>query len=144
MASRRFEFSLEQWNGPQLANRVERALVNCRPFLDKQLKEDIQKPQFTWTGRVTIRSGGEEVGSPRNIVDTGAFLASQRATTKASNQGAELTFTWGNAAVNYAGVILEGNGPNYPARDWISKALENQPFERIFAREWTKLERRGL
>ena len=144
MASRRFEIDITAWNGPQLANRVERALINCRPVFDKQLKEEIQEPQFTWTGRLTKRKNGATVGSPRDIVDTGAFLRSQRAETRGSNKGNEIVFSWGNSQVNYAGYILDGTGPNYPGRDWIAKALEHQPFERVFAAEWAKLERRGL
>ena len=146
MASRRFQIDITAWNGPQLANRVERALINCRPVFDKQLKEDIQTPQFAWTGKITQRRNGNTAGSPRDIVDTGAFLRSQRAQTRGSNKGNEIVFSWGNSQVNYAGYILTGNDgdPSYKARDWIAKALEHQPFERVFAAEWAKLERRGL
>lgn len=144
MASRSYRFSLEQWNGPQLANRAPRILTTYRTAIDKQFKEEIAKPQFSWSGRLTQRRNGETVGSPRNIVDTGAFLRSQRASTKSSAAGTEITFTWGNAAVSYAGIILQGKGPTYPARDWIQKAVDAQPFQSFFAREWAKLERRGL
>ncbi len=144
MATRNVRFDLTEWNGRQLGVRSAVILQRFLPIIDKQFKEDIQKPQFTWTGRITIRSTGEEVGSPRNIVDTGAFLASQRATTKSDATGSELVFTWGNAAVNYAGRILEGDGSNYPPRDWIAVALKNQPFRQFFAREWQRLERKGI
>ena len=144
MATRRFEVDITAWNGPQLANRVPTIMSRFRKVMDKQLKEDIQTPQFAWTGRLTKRRNGNTAGNPRDIVDTGAFLRSQRAETTSGGGKTEIKFSWGNSQVNYAGYILEGTGPNYPGRDWIAKALEHQPFERVFAAEWAKLERRGL
>jgi hypothetical protein len=146
MATRRYQFSLQQWNGPQLANRIPTIMARFRAVIDKQFKEDIQDVQFDWTGKATRRRNGEIAGNPRNIVDTGAFLRSQRADTTSQGGRTEIIFTWGNEAVDYAGIILQGrrNDPSYPARDWIAVALKKKPFEQFFATEWRRLERRSL
>ena len=138
-------YTLKGWNAKQLRARVPLILNNYRPVLDKQFKDEIQAVQFPWTSRQTKRSTGEIAGSPRNIVDTGAFLRSQLADT-ASNINGQVTllFTWGNDGVNYAGYILRGTTAAYPPRDWIRKALDNQPLEPFFKQEWRRLSRRSL
>jgi hypothetical protein len=56
-----------------------------------------------------------------------------------------VTFTWGGTGgVTYAGIILQGKGASYPARDWIRPALEKVPLERYFRDEWSRLAREGL
>ena len=132
--------------------------------LDQQLKEEIKKDQFDWPGetrrygkllratnlktRAKIRAaqGGlpfVTVGSPRNIVDSGAFLRSQ---DRKRINPTTIRFTWGGSGgVTYAGYIYQGiPGKNYPARDWIKPALDVLPIGPYFAREWARLSRGGL
>ena len=107
--------------------------------LDKQLKEEIKTVQFAWTpGVKTYRRNGTTVDSPRDIVDTGAFLRSQRRTRV---NLATIRFTWGGSGgVTYAGYIYQGiQGKAYPARDWIKPALDAQPITPFFIREWQRL-----
>lgn len=134
-------YKLTGWNTNQLRQRVPVIMTNYGKVLGDQFKEEIQEPQFTWTGRETRRSNGQLVGSPRNIVDTGAFLRSQR---RDRPNPTTLLFTWGNDGVNYAGYILRGTGPAYPPRDWIGRALDAAPFEQFFAAEWRRLSRKSL
>lgn len=136
-------YTLKGWNAKQLRARVPLILNSYRKVLDEQFKQDIETPQYTWTGRETKRRNGTIVGSPRNIVDTGAFLRSQRASTNSSVNGTTITFSWGNDGVNYAGYILRGTTAAYPPRDWIRKALDNQPLEPFFKQEWRRLARRN-
>ena len=125
-----------------LIRRVPKILTDYGSALDKQLKEEIKTERYSWPGE-TRRRNGSTAGSPRDIVDTGAFLRSQR------RQRINLTtirFDWGGSGgVTYAGYIYQGiPGKNYPARDWIKPALDALPIGPYFAREWARLSRGGL
>jgi hypothetical protein len=151
---------LSAFRSDELIKRAPQILKLYGRALDQQLKEEIRKPQFDWPGetrrygallratnlrtRAKIRNaqGGlpyVTVGSPRNIVDTGNFLRSQK--RKQVNQ-ATIRFTWGDdRVVTYAGAIYQGiPGRNYPARDWIKPALDALPIGEFFAREWRRLQ----
>lgn len=138
------KFKLTGWNAPQLKLRVAAVLTAYGKALDQQFKEEIQLPQFPWPNP-TRRSNGAIVGSPRNIVDTGAFLASQR---RERPDATTLRFTWGGeGGVTYAGRILTGEGARWgadgPPRNWIALALQKQPLDQFFAAEWRRLAQRG-
>lgn len=126
-----------------LIRRLPAILTSYGKELDQQLKEEIKTVQFPWTDRLTYRRNGTIEGTPRDIVDTGAFLRSQRRRRINVNT---IRFTWGGSGgVTYAGYIFEGiPEKNYPARDWIKPALEALPIGSFFVREWTRLERSGL
>lgn len=134
-------YSLKGWQGKNIAARIPNLMADYRKILDRQLKEDIQTPQFSWTGRETKRRNGTTVGSPRDIVDTGAFLRSQRAETQSSIGSTTITFSWGNDGVNYAGYILRGTTAAYPPRDWIRKALDKQPLDQFLLQNWRRYSR---
>jgi hypothetical protein len=156
--------NLTQFRFEDTLRRLPQILTLYGRALDQQLKEEIKTPQFDWPGetrrygalvrttnlrtRARIRSaqGGlpyVTVGSPRNIVDSGAFLRSQK--RKQVNQNT-IRFTWGDSkVVTYAGAIFQGiPEKNYPARDWIKPALDALPIGPFFAREWRRLEGKGL
>ncbi len=121
--------------GPKILQLYGRAL-------NTQLREEIKTEQFDWPNRTVRRSGEIVEAGPRNIVDLGNFLRSQRRKTVNVNL---ITFTWGGSesGVNYAGFIFQGaNGR--PGRDWTAPALEALPLDRFFAREWRKLASAGL
>ena len=134
-------WKLEGWNGDELRRRVPAIVTAYAAKLDLQLKEEIKTVQYPWPG-VTYRKNGTIEGSPRDIVDTGAFLKSQN---RRRDSPTQVTFTWGGVGgVTYAGIILQGKGASYPARDWIRPALEKVPLERYFRDEWSRLAREGL
>lgn len=134
-------YKLTGWNAPQLKLRVANIMTAYGKAMDQQLKEEIQLVQFPWPG-VTYRRNGTIEGSPRDIVDTGAFLRSQR---RERLDATTIKFTWGNSGVTYAGYILQGvPGKNYPPRDWIKPALDNLPLDRFFKAEWSRLAGRAL
>ena len=134
-------YKLTGWNAPQLKLRVANIMTAYGKAIDRQFKEEIQLVQFPWPG-TTYRRNGTIEGSPRDIVDTGAFLRSQR---RERINATTLQFTWGNSGVNYAGYILQGvPGKNYPARDWIKPALTNLPLDGFFRAEWSRLAGRAL
>lgn len=127
--------TLTGWGANRIRQRAARVLQLYRPAMAEQLRQEIQRPQFAWPRR-TRRRNGQVVGSPRDIVDTGAFLASQ---VDYQPDPLKLVFTWGgyDGPVTYAGIILRGK-TNYPRRDWIRPALDNLPMARFFAQNWPR------
>jgi len=97
--------------------------------LEAQFTKEIGTVQFSWP-RSTNRGMGkqkEEIGSPRDIVDSGFFRESI-SVYQGMNKGdrGTATFVW-NAP--YSKAILTGykKKQQWPARDWIAKALKNKP-----------------
>lgn len=130
--------TLQGWNTNPIRQQTARVLQLYRPILNEQLKAEIQRPQYNWP-RSTRRRNGTTVTTPRNIVDTGAFLASQRSYQPDPQI---LRYEWGGngGPVTYAGIILRGK-TNYPPRDWISLALAERPLTRFFAANWQRARR---
>ena len=133
---------LENFRTEDLIRRVPKIVSDYGAVLDRALKAEIQSQQFPWPG-VTRRCNGETVSSPRDIVDTGAFLRSQR---RRRINLTTIRFEWGGSGgVTYAGNIFQGiPGKSYPPRDWIKPALEAQPIAPFFAKEWKRLAAAGL
>jgi hypothetical protein len=139
-------FKLTGWNANQLKLRVPQILTEYGKVLGNQLKEEIQTQQFAWP-RSTKRRNGQTVSSPRDIVDLGGLLRSQRRDRPSATQ---LRFMWEPKSSNgfmYAGLILTGyttsKGTVVPGRNWIKPALDKQPLERFFAEQWRRLDSIG-
>ena len=105
-------------------------------ILEAQFAKEISKPQFDWpraTERGKHRSKKSRdkdpriIGSPRDIVDTGSLRESisVSAGLNKSNRGS-VSFVW-NAP--YSAAVLKGykKKQQWPARDWIAKALKIKP-----------------
>jgi hypothetical protein len=138
----RASFRLTGWNANQLKLRVPQILGTYQTVLDKQLKTEIKTPQFEWDF-VTKRRNGTTVSTPRDIVDLGGFLRSQR---RSFDGRTTITFTWdakSKGGFAYAPLILTGyttsKGTLVPGRNWIRPALENAPLDTYFADQWRKL-----
>jgi hypothetical protein len=159
----RATYKLTGWNTTALRERIPVILTKYGMKLDKQLKEEIRRVQFTWPGdtkrygrlknvtsissrrRIIGQQGGKPytlAGSPRNIVDSGDFLRSQE---RSQPTPTTLVFRWNSP---YAQWIFNGfttsSGTTWPGRDWIKPALEAQPLDRFFADEWKGLAKRSL
>jgi hypothetical protein len=133
--------TLRGWNANPIRQRAARVLQLYRPILRDELKSQIQAVQYAWP-RQTRRRNGTTVTTPRDIVDTGAFLASQ---ADFQPDPLILRYTWGGngGPVTYAGIILRGisgagrdGQPRYPARDWITPALRERPLRPFFVANW--------
>jgi hypothetical protein len=133
---------ITSFNADDLIRRLPKILTDYGKILDARLKEEIRSVQYPWPG-VTVRRNGETVSSPRDIVDTGAFLRSQR---RRRISVTTIRFEWGGSGgVTYAGFIYQGlPAKAYPARDWITPALKAEPIAPFFAREWARLAAAGL
>lgn len=96
------------------------------PELNSAFQDALGSKVWSWP-RATIRSNGQEVGSPRNIVDTGILKASN----SFQISGTLATFKWSvdyAAAVHYGANIYpwgDKSRPkvNLPARPWTSAVL---------------------
>lgn len=142
MAEISARLELKGWNATQLKLRIPTIIRAYGDVLDAQLKEEIQTVQFSWPGQ-TRRRNGSVVGSPRDIVDTGNFLRSQR---RDYPDATTLRFTWNAKSERgfmYAGIILTGyttsTGKAMPPRNWIKPALDKHPLNEFFIKEWRRL-----
>lgn len=168
MAEITARLELKGWNASQLKARVPQIISAYGDVMDKQLKEEIKAVQYEWP-RITYRTGrlrktkslkkslkifqeqgfraGVPVGSPRDIVDSGTFLRSQR---RFNDRPGTVRFTWDATSDNgymYAGPILTGyttsKGTPVPGRNWIKPALEKYPLNEFFIKEWQRLASSG-
>lgn len=113
-----------------VAGRSNRAVEAARKIVAAELNSAFQdalgSKVWNWP-RPTIRSGGQDAGSPRNIVDTEILKASN----SYSISGGVATFKWSvdyAAAVHYGANIYpwgDKSRPkvNLPARPWTSAVL---------------------
>lgn len=133
---------ITSFRGDDFIRRVPSIVTAYGAALDAQLRSEIKSIRYGWPGP-TLRRNGEIAGTIRDIVDTGAFLRSQR---RRRINVTTIRFEWGGSGgVTYAGFIYQGiPGRAYPPRDWIKPALEALPIEQFFAREWARLAAAGL
>jgi len=139
---------ITKWNAEKLLKRVPLVLTNYGIKVTPLLQESIKASIYPWptlTDRggliVTRRSNGQEVTTPRNIVDTGTLLRSQSAPQVTPTN---LTITW---SAPYSGEVLRGgfvvgrsNGSYIaPGRDWITPVLRAEDPLQFFVREWRKI-----
>lgn len=131
--------TITQWQGQRFLQRLPRILNAYGQALDTQLREEISVAQFAWP-RTTRRRSGQVVSSPRDIVDTGAFLRSQ---TLSREGPLTARFVWNPTSpggFQYARTIFSGyvtnNGTVVPGRDWIRPALIHQPAVPFFVQQW--------
>jgi len=129
----------KSWEPDKYPARVKELLNSYSPKIGAQFQEEIRKAQFDWPNE-TRRTYGV-VGSPRDIVDTGDFAASQTPGKVVGNEdnGYSLIFQWKAA---YALAIFLGYYNNRfekkKVRNWVSPALENQPLLAFFKQNWIK------
>ena len=147
-------FRLVSWNADRLLRRVpQRILSDYGDVLGPQLQNEINSSQFPWP-RDTKRKNGRLVkAGKRNIVDTGEFADSQTAPQVSEvDTGVQMQIGWtapyatdiftgSDSAdfISYQGAVTVGN---QPGRDWITPALEAQPFDRYFVQRWREIDGR--
>ena len=91
-------------------------------WADKDFDQQMISEKWRWTDKQTRRKNGEIVGSPRDIVDTGALLQSK----KRDPINSSITeFIWEDDA---AELVHDGGktktGGAYPARPWTEPTLK--------------------
>ena len=117
---------------PRFDKAVGDALAATVAEFEQALISAISEAVYFWPGE-TRRQNGQTVSSPRDIIDSGAFLRSQRA-TRISLRRWEIAWE-----VAYAVIILLGfqgvAGNSQPGRDWIAYALSNIDLAKVFSEE---------
>lgn len=107
----------------------EKAAKAVFQILNARFQAALAAPVYAWDLGTTIRSNGQEVGSPRNIVDTGLLRQSN---TGPEIDGLRAKFRW---RVPYAAAVHEGahlaNGTLLPARPWTGAVLGTEPVSGI-------------
>ena len=120
-------------NGRLIEERLERAWERYSQLLEAQFTKEISTKQFSWpsTYKTTRGSynrkgkGRESVGSPRDIVDSGAL---RQSINRSQPSPYAYRFVWN---VDYSVYVLKGYrttaGNQMPARDWLKPALAKLP-----------------
>jgi len=138
-----------------LQRKLEQILDDYGPLISFQLQQELSKDQYDWPRNrsdgseiVTYRKNGQQVTTPRDIVDTGNLLNSQ--TDPNITSGASYVRLQINWTAKYSKAVLEGNyivgnlgeGRSYiaPGRDWITPALRLQPLLPYFVQRWKALD----
>lgn len=93
---------------------VEQSWAEMGEPIDSAMTEAIESKIYGWDNS-TMRSNGDIVTSPRDIVDTGALRDSQ----STDRQGDNYHLDWN---VDYALAVHESDG-NKPARKWTQVAI---------------------
>lgn len=93
-------------------------------WAEKDFREEIEAVKWNWP-RETKRKNGQTVGSPRDIVDTGALRNSQRRENESKNS---VDFVWtGGGETAYASMVHDGatltNGTRLPARPFTENTI---------------------
>lgn len=117
-----------RFNSNELTSGVEKAFASYSQLLEKQFTTEITTKQFEWPTKSSRggynKKSRETVGSPRDIVDSGAF---RQSLIKQQVPGG-YRFSW---TVPYAAPILYGYrtkaGNVMPPRDFITPALTKLP-----------------
>jgi hypothetical protein len=137
----RTSYRLQGWNSTQLRLRIPAILTAYGKAVGDEFQEQIKLVQYPWPRR-TYRKNGTIEDSPRDIVDLGTFLRSQK---RDRIDATTLRFSWN---VPYASLIFNGYTTNRgnvcPPRNWIEPALKAQPLDQFFADQWRALARRSL
>ena len=137
----RTSYRLQGWNSTQLRLRIPAILTAYGKTIGDEFQQQIKLVQYPWPRR-TYRKNGTIEDSPRDIVDLGTFLRSQK---RDRIDATTLRFSWN---VPYASLIFNGYTTNRgnvcPPRNWIEPALKAQPLDQFFADQWRALARRSL
>ena len=123
-------------NPTATARAIEDILVSAAekivPELDTALTQAISDRTYAWPRR-TVRSNGQTVGSPRDIIDTGELDSSQSLTRQGRT---EWLWRW---TADHALIVHEGatlrSGTVLPARRWTGRAVQQYKPQEKFARE---------
>jgi hypothetical protein len=116
-----------------IEDRLERAWERYSQRLEAQFTKEIGTKQFSWPSEYKTTRGSynrkgkgrESVGSPRDIIDSGALRQSIQRTQTGKFA---YRYSWN---VDYSLYVLKGYrtsaGNQMPARDWITPALFKLP-----------------
>ncbi len=120
---------------PYLRQRTEASLKRAVQDLDGALRKEFTNPVWGWPGQ-TIRQNGTTASSPRNIVDTGALLASQRPPRQITPLHYRIEWTADYAAAVFLGAVFKKRRSSLPARNVAFGAFQTFNLAASIARYW--------
>ena len=123
-------------NRVKIGNRAQEALDAYAKELDEILDRQFTDEKWEWTGRITRRRNGQDVGSPRDIIDTGRLLNSKTGPTK-GGLGANYAMRRWVWDAPYAQAVLYGTGSGHLPRNWVKASLDELPM-RAYIAKWLK------
>jgi hypothetical protein len=123
-------------NPAATVNAIEALLVDAAESvvlgLDSALTQALSDRAYDWPNR-TVRSNGQTVSSPRDIIDTGELDSSQQL-TRESRTVWRWDWTADHALIVHEGATLR-NGTEIPARPWTKRGVEQYKPAAKFAQE---------
>jgi len=127
-AKRAFGIEIKEYGGNELrqlrginGRTFERAMDWADKDFDQQMASDKWPLTEAWPN-ITRRKNGEVVGSPRDIIDTGALLQSKR---REQIGNSVVEFIWEDDVAEgvHDGMVTK-RGKRLPARPWTEPTLE--------------------
>jgi hypothetical protein len=160
----RTTLKIKSWNADRLLRRSTQILEDFAPVIAEEARTQITSVKWNWPNATLRFRSLYQAGEPRktkygtgvlipagkrDIVDTGALLASQQAPVVVDGR---LTIAWtaphakavllGSYPDPYFHVVLNKVVPapgNKPPRNWIEAALREKPLLPFFVRRWGEL-----
>lgn len=117
---------------PDLGPLVERGVRGAAEEFAEACDAAFDDPVWGWTG-TTRRHNGETVGSPRNIVDTGA-LRDSRQPPEVAGANASLTWNADYAAATFLGAVFRDRAASLLARNLPHHVAQDFNFADVFLR----------
>lgn len=111
---------IDNWQGDALVLALELAFTEANERANELIKVETEDNKWDWP-RATIRSDGTIAGSPRDVIDTGAFLESIHYEYESLDEGEH------QINVPYAQDVVLGIDDK-PARNVFEKPI----YERLF------------
>lgn len=128
-----------RFNTTQLLDGLSKPFHEANDIMARRVTQEVRANKWQWPRKTIRKRSGEEVGSPRNIVDETTFSQSQ------SNERVDETTHEHRFDTEYALAVILGatlsNGTQLPARDVFEEPLKKLPadFSKLAKAELAKV-----
>lgn len=117
-------------NIDRLERLINRAFKETVDEFVSELSRQLEAVKWSWDGTITVRRSGQVVGSPRDIIDTGALRNSLNVIER-DPKFYELIYDR-----IYAELVHEGyrtsTGRQKPPRPWVETAVSELDLKAVF------------
>jgi hypothetical protein len=123
------DFKINSFNIAAVNRAVDAAVDSVASVVDREMKSAIRAKVWNWP-RPTRRKSGRIVGSPRDIVDQGALLNSQRMIRQGKRV---LVYEWTakHSLIVHFGLTTR-KGTVVPGRPWTRLGLAKSNVQGVF------------
>lgn len=128
-----------KFNTTQLLDGLSKPFHEANDITARRVTQEVRANKWQWPRKTVRQRSGEEVGSPRNIVDETTFSQSQ------SNERLDESTHEHRFDTEYALAVILGaeldNGTKMPARNPFEEPLKKLPgdFEKLAKAELAKV-----